>query len=90
MTACRRCGTEWTGARMEHCAGCHETFGGTSAGEQQTHENDATRDDLVKAIRMGVVAWNTLGSRKVGEDVSQFLADWLIENACVIPPEVTE
>jgi hypothetical protein len=36
--------------------------------------------ELVKAIRMAVVMWNTRGPRKVGDDVSQFIADFLIEN----------
>ena len=39
-----------------------------------------SRDELVKALRMGVVTWNTVGPRKGDLDVSTFLADWLIEN----------
>jgi hypothetical protein len=48
-------------------------------------DKDAGRDKLVKAIRMAVVSWNTLGPRKTEDDVSQFIADWLIENR-VLPP----
>jgi hypothetical protein len=41
---------------------------------------------LVKAIRMAIIAWNSLGPRKTGDDVSQFIADWLVVNRVTIPP----
>ena len=48
--------------------------------------NDAPkRDELVKAVRMAITSWNVLGPRKVGEDVSEFIADWLIENRVTSP-----
>lgn len=28
------CGSEWSGNRIEHCADCHQTFTGTSAGDR--------------------------------------------------------
>lgn len=33
MSTCR-CGATWVGKRIEHCASCHETFTGTSAGDK--------------------------------------------------------
>jgi hypothetical protein len=45
------------------------------------------RDELVKAIRMAVVSWNTLGPRKADEDVSEFVADFLIENRVPVVDE---
>ncbi len=29
-----QCGKTWTGLRREHCAGCHETFNSTTAGDR--------------------------------------------------------
>lgn len=29
-----RCGKSWTGLKPEHCPACHETFGGTTAGDR--------------------------------------------------------
>lgn len=34
MTTTCKCGTTWTGKRVEHCTACHETFTGTSAGDR--------------------------------------------------------
>ena len=52
----------------------------------QSAENDmAARAELVKAVRMAITSWNVLGPRKVGEDVSEFIADWLIENRVTSP-----
>ena len=34
MSTTCHCGAEWTGLRVEHCAACHETFTGTSAGDK--------------------------------------------------------
>lgn len=33
MSACR-CGATWSGKRLEHCAVCHLTFTGTTAGDK--------------------------------------------------------
>lgn len=30
---CKPCGKTWTGTQPEHCTVCHETFGGTRAGD---------------------------------------------------------
>jgi len=30
------CGKTWTGLKMEHCKGCHETFNNTKAGDMHT------------------------------------------------------
>lgn len=32
--ACPRCGKSWNGSKPEHCPACHETFGGTVAGDR--------------------------------------------------------
>jgi hypothetical protein len=32
-TTCLRCGHAWTGLKPEHCTACHQTFGGTTAGD---------------------------------------------------------
>lgn len=32
-TECRGCGKGWNGYKPEHCTVCHETFGGTWAGD---------------------------------------------------------
>jgi hypothetical protein len=32
MTTCR-CGTTYTGHRVEHCTGCHQTFTATAPGD---------------------------------------------------------
>ena len=29
-----KCSAEWSGLRVEHCTGCHETFTGTEAGDR--------------------------------------------------------
>lgn len=29
-----QCGKTWSGARREHCAGCHETFNSAKAGDK--------------------------------------------------------
>ena len=34
MTTCQRCGTSWSGLRLEHCTECHQTFTGTTAGDK--------------------------------------------------------
>jgi hypothetical protein len=49
-------------------------------------EIDATT--LVKAIRMAIIAWNTLGPGKAFADAAEFIAAWLVENK-VYPPEGT-
>jgi len=33
MANCRNCKATWTGARIEHCTVCHETFTGATAGD---------------------------------------------------------
>ena len=33
MATCKPCGKSWTGTRPEHCTLCHQTFGGTRAGD---------------------------------------------------------
>lgn len=33
MSSCK-CGARWTGLKAEHCAACHETFSGTTAGDK--------------------------------------------------------
>lgn len=33
MTIHQKCGTEWTGAAIQHCAACCETFTGTRPGD---------------------------------------------------------
>ncbi|WP_446014104.1 FDXHR family putative zinc-binding protein [Brevibacterium casei] len=30
---CRDCGQSWTGFKVEHCPACHQSFGGTRAGD---------------------------------------------------------
>lgn len=54
-------------------------------GEQGAEKDAPTREELVKGVRMAIVSWNTLGPRKVGEDASEFIADWLLVNR-VAPP----
>ena len=34
VTVCRDCEKSWTGLKPEHCMFCHETFGGTWAGDR--------------------------------------------------------
>lgn len=34
MTTHPKCGKSWGGKRQEHCAGCCETFSGTTAGDK--------------------------------------------------------
>lgn len=33
MATCKKCDATWTGARIEHCAVCHGTFTGATAGD---------------------------------------------------------
>lgn len=41
------CGATWTGAKMEHCAECHETFSGTRSGDRhRTGEHHIFRGPL--------------------------------------------
>lgn len=42
MSAKCPCGAKWTGARIEHCPACHETFTGTSAGDKHRTGDHAT------------------------------------------------
>lgn len=32
--SCTPCGATWSGKRIEHCDGCHETFTGSTAGDR--------------------------------------------------------
>lgn len=53
-------------------------------GNPARKSEEATREELVKAVRMAVAAWNTLGPRKADDDVSTFIVDWLIENRVIL------
>ena len=70
------CPEPWDWQHANVCGYCN----GNIRRDRPIEEDVSERDELVKAIRMAVVSWNTLGPRKVGEDVSEFIADFLIEN----------
>ena len=43
------------------------------------------RDRLAEAIGMGLQMWSMFGPAKAGTSLTEFLADWLIENRAVDP-----
>lgn len=56
------CGTTWTGLRREHCAGCHETFNSTKAGDKHRRSGvclDPEAAGLYPVEHSWGVSWQT-------------------------------
>lgn len=54
------CGKSWGGFRAEHCAGCHETFSGTTAGDKHRigKHHDGTRRCMTEVELQGALAYD--------------------------------
>lgn len=54
----------------------------------ESNDNEQKYAQLVKAINIALTVWVNQGKRRPDDRVEFFIADWLIENRVVVPPDV--